>query len=136
MLSPLLRSIVYASEGLWHAIATERNLKIFSAGVVFSLVCALFFRIQTIDWILVLLSGGVFLSAELINTSLERLSSAFYRHVEDAKDTHKHRGAMKETKDVAAAASLVLAIVWAATMLIIFWPYFFEFLVRAGFRIG
>ena len=110
MLSPFLKSLVYAAEGLVHALQMERNLRLFVAGVLSSLLLALFFHLNTINWIIVLLAGGVFVSVELLNTSLERLSSAFYRHIEEAKDTHKHRSAVKATKDVAAGASLVVAI--------------------------
>lgn len=131
MLSPFLRSLTYAAEGLWHALQTERNLRVFAAGVILSLLLALFFHLDTLDWIIVLLTGGTFLSVELINTSMERMSSAFYRHIEEAKDTHKHRHAMKATKDVAAGASLIVGVAWAAVMIIVFWPYIFQFLIHS-----
>ena len=125
-----IRSLGYASEGFLHAMQTERNLRLFFLGVLCSLLLAAFFHIDTSDWIMVLVTGGTFLSVELLNTALERFTNAFYKHIEEAKDTHKHHKAMKTTKDVAAAASLVTAIAWTAVMIIIFWPYAFEFLAR------
>ncbi len=130
MFAPYLKSIVYAAEGLWHAARTERNLKVFSLGVLVSLGLAAFFQLEPTDWVLILLAGGTFLSVELLNTAVERIASAFYRHMEDAKDTVKHHPATKATKDVAAAAALVTAVMWAAVVMIVLWPYVFEWVVR------
>lgn len=125
MLSPFIRSMLYAVEGLWHAVTTERNLKYFFFGVVASIALAAAFRLDPTDWIVILVTGGTFLAIELINTSLERLSGAFYRHMEDSKDHQKHRAAMKATKDVAAGAALVMALAWVAVITIVLWPYVF-----------
>ncbi len=136
MLSPYVRSVNYAAEGLWHAVTTERNLKLFALGVVVSFALATIFQLDPADWIIILVAGGMFIATELLNTSLERLSSAFYRHIEEAKDTHKHRPAMKHTKDVAAAAALVMAVTWAAVVLIVLWPYVFEWVARLAHHLA
>jgi diacylglycerol kinase len=124
MLSSYIRSMLYAVEGLWHALSTERNLKLFALGVVLSLFLAALFRLYPADWVLLLTAGGVFLSVELLNTALERFTDAFDVH--SKKQADAHTAAIKATKDIAASASLVIGLAWVSIICIVFWPYVYE----------
>ncbi len=119
----LLYSLLYALQGLWHAISTELNLKVFTVLVLLVLIAGFWFHISIDDWFALLLSSGFFLAIEVINTSIERLSDAFHDHLHESERTHAHHTAMKATKDVAAGASLLAACVWLITVTLVFYPY-------------
>lgn len=122
---PYISSLRYALEGLCHAFATERNLKLFGALYLLSLVLSATLSIDAADWQMVIFSGGIFLAVELINTALERFTDAFDRHSQSI-----HTSAIKATKDIAAAASLVCALAWAVILCMIVLPHL------PGLRIG
>lgn len=120
MAQSLLGSLLYALEGLAHAFMTELNLKVFLLAYACSLVIAAFLRLTPLEWAVLLLSGGIFLTVELINTALERFTDAFDAHAKNQNDIHFE--AIKATKDVAAGASLVAGCTWVAIMTIFFVP--------------
>jgi diacylglycerol kinase len=64
-----------------------------------------------------LLCVGTVLSAELLNTALETLAD----RVERAEDP-----AIRDTKDIAASAVLVVSVVAAVTGIVVLWPYVFD----------
>lgn len=112
-----IRSLRFAYAGLRHALATERNLRLFSCLYALSLVVAGILDVTLRDWEMAIFSGGIFLSVELINTALERFTDAF-----DAHSRSIHSSAIKATKDIAAGASLICALTWVAILCIIFLP--------------
>ncbi len=116
-----VHSVGYALEGLRHAFATENNFRLFVVGYVASLAAGLLLRVDIEKFPMILLSGGAFLAIELLNTALERFADAFDVHTKKQNDVY--RQAIKCTKDVAAGAALVGAIVWALTLFILFWPH-------------
>lgn len=115
-------SLYHALDGLWHAVATERNLKLFVAGYILTILGAAYFQFALWEWLTVLLAGGAFLAIELINTSLERFVDAFDEHVTHQHDT-AHLIAMKNTKDIAAAAALVIGLTSVIIEVLLFYPY-------------
>jgi len=121
MASSIIGSLLFALDGLWHALQTELNLKLFLCAYVLSLVVCAFFEITSIEWTILLFAGGTFLTIELLNTALERFSDAFDSHSKRQDDIHF--AAIKATKDVAAGAALVSGMTWVASMAVIFWPY-------------
>ena len=64
----------------------------------------------------IILSIGMVLAAEAVNSSIERLADFV---------TEEQRDAIKQTKDLAAGSVLILAIAAAAVGLIIFIPKLF-----------
>ncbi len=115
---PYLRSLRFALDGLWHALKTERNLKLFTFLYVLSLLISGALHISLLDWEIVIFTGGIFLAFELINTAIEHFTDAFDDHVK-AQNDHK-TAAIKATKDIAAGASLVCAVAWGVILLMIF----------------
>ena len=114
-------SLRYALEGVWHAFTTERNFRLFAGLYALSLVLSWMWDVSIRDWQIVIFTGGIFLAVELVNTAVEHFSDAFVAHAKREND--HHTAAIKATKDIAAAASLVCAIAWGAILLIIFWPH-------------
>lgn len=111
------RSLRFSLEGLFHALKTERNLKLFTALYVLSLIISTLLQLSVRDWEIVIFTGGVFLAVELLNTALERFTDAFDRHSQSI-----HSPAIKATKDIAAGASLVCAVAWIVILSMIFLP--------------
>lgn len=114
------RSFCFACNGFFHAVRTERNLKLFVAGYVGSILVSLVLQIDGFSWAFILFSGGTFLAIELLNTALEHFSDAFDSHSKKQDDIHY--AAIKATKDIAAAAALVSALAWVAVSLIVLLP--------------
>jgi diacylglycerol kinase len=115
------KSLRYALEGLWHALTTERSLKLFVALYALSLIVSWLLHIHARDWEMVILSGGLFIAVELVNTALERFADAFYAHAKAQNDLHTK--AIKATKDIAAGASLVCAVGWIVILAMIYFPH-------------
>ena len=116
-----IKSLGHAFDGLVHAFLTERNLRLFGWFYVISLAFAVALHISLIEWGIVVFSGGMFLAIELVNTALEHFSDAF--------DTHSksiYTPAIKATKDIAAAASLICGVAWGFLLCILFLPHLWE----------
>jgi len=119
----ILRSASHASSGLAYACRTERNLRLFLLGFFpLLLFSSLFFPLEKVEVLLFLLSGGLFVCIELINTALERLADAVDDHCTSAHQSHCFV-TVKHAKDVAAAASLVSLIVAILVFIIITAPH-------------
>lgn len=111
------KSFTHAGRGLWIFIKTTHNawlhLVIFTMAIVFGI----YFKITHIEWILLILTGGFVLSAEAFNTAIEidinLTSPEFHPYARD-------------TKDVAAGAVLISAIIAGIVGVFIFGRYFFE----------
>lgn len=116
------RSFGYAFEGLTHAIAIERNLQLFIPVYILVLVLGGLVGLLTWEWLALILAGGMFLSIELLNTSLERLADVLDEERKLAGRRSFH-AKMKATKDVAAAASLMSLVAVIATVCLVFAPY-------------
>lgn len=110
----LLNSFKYAIHGLISLLKTGGNIRIhFSAAII---VIALGFRynVSAIEWTILLICIGIVISAEAMNTSIEKLTDMV------SPEFNKEAG---KIKDIAASAVLVLAIVAAVIAIIIFAPY-------------
>lgn len=113
-----LRSMSYAVEGLLHAVRTERNLRLFIVLYILSFVIATVLGLPLRDWQMVVFTGGIFLSVELVNTALEHFTDAFDEHSKSI-----HRSAIKATKDIASAAALICGLAWGVTLAMLFLPH-------------
>jgi diacylglycerol kinase len=108
-----LRSFVNAFGGLAGALASEQNLRIHfvCAGCVIAAGC--FFGLAAWEWIAIAFAIGLVLSAELMNTALERLA--------DRVSLERHP-LIGQAKDCGSAAVLILAATSAAVGGIVFVP--------------
>ena len=116
------RSLGFAIEGIIHAFKRERNLRTFLYGYIVVLGCGAYLRLLTWEWLAIVLCGGIFLSTELLNTALERLTDVIDQNRKIEGGTAYHAG-LKAAKDVAAAASLVSLIMTVVVICIVFVPY-------------
>lgn len=110
------KSFVFASSGFRYALK-EQNfvIELFCAITVIGF--SIFFKINKIEWIIILINIAVVLMAELFNTAIENLC--------DLVHTEMHP-AIKIIKDISAAAVLLVAICACICGCIIFIPHFFN----------
>lgn len=78
---------------------------------------AVVYDVTATTWAILLVCIGVVLSAEFINTAIETLAD----RVEPGTDP-----AIRDTKDIAAAAVLAVSCVAAATGILVLWPYIID----------
>jgi diacylglycerol kinase len=99
---PFYKSIGHAVRGFWAALKKERNLKIHVAVLLAAVAAGIYLGLTAVEWGLVIAAIGLVLGAELFNTALERIS--------DETSGGKHSEAVKDCKDISAAAVLVTAV--------------------------
>jgi len=66
-------SFKYAFKGVSHALINEPNFRIQVLIVLITVFLGFYFGISTTEWGLLVISGGLLLSAEMINTVMEEL---------------------------------------------------------------
>ncbi len=111
--SKFLRSFVIGSLGLAHAFRTEQNMRIHFLIALGVIVAGLVFAVAVWEWIVLVLSIGMVISAECVNTAMERLA--------DLVSREKHP-LIKQAKDCSSGAVLVLAITAAVVGGLVFFP--------------
>ncbi len=111
----LLLSFKYAFHGITYAIRTQQNLWIHLIVASMVIIAGLFFDLNRVDWLILILCIGFVICAELFNTAIESLS-------DEVEPDYNPK--IKIVKDLAAAAVLISAIISAIIGLIIFIPKF------------
>lgn len=97
----LLRSIQSAFRGLRIAFREEQNFRIqIGIGAVI-IILAIVFRINQIEWAVLLLTIGAVLTAEIFNSVLERVIDAMKPRVSPL---------VRQMKDLSSAAVLILSL--------------------------
>jgi len=112
-----MKSFYYALSGFMYALRTEYNLRIHVGSTVAVCIAGFLLHISTIEWLLVVAAVVAVVAAELFNTAVEVLCN----HV-----TPEFHPAIKQVKDVSAAAVLVISFGAALTGAIIFIPKLFS----------
>lgn len=108
-----LKSMTHAYRGIGIFIRTTHNSWIHIFFGILVIFLGIVFRLSTVEWAIIILTIGVVVLAETINTAIEidiDLTSPTY---------HPYA---RDTKDVAAGAVLISAIVAVIVGLIIFLP--------------
>lgn len=107
-----IKSFSYAFAGL-KVLREEHNSWIHAVAAVLAVAMGFLFRISPMEWIAVVIVIGMVLSAEILNSSLERTADFVKAERDDRK---------RDIKDLGAAAVLVCAIAAAVIGIIIFLP--------------
>ena len=108
-----LKSFQYASNGLLTAIKNEPNLRIHVAIAAVALLAGGLLKLDTIEWIVLLLTIFLVIILELINTVLENLVNIVSPNFNEYA---------KKAKDISAAAVLVSAILSVVVGVVLFGP--------------
>lgn len=108
------KSFTHAGRGLWLFIKTTHNAWIHIFILIIAIALGIYFKITTIEWMMLVFAAGLVLVSEAFNTAIEidiNLTSPEY---------HPYA---KDTKDVSAGAVLISAVTALVIGILIFWPY-------------
>lgn len=108
-----IKSFSYAFAGLKVLFKEEHNSWIHAVAAVCAITAGFLLDISAIEWIAIIIVIGMVISAEIVNSSLERTADFIKAERDDRK---------RDIKDLGAAAVLVCAISAAIVGLIIFLP--------------
>jgi len=108
----VLQNFRFALDGLKHAIATERHMKIHIGSALAVLALAIVFKVSKFEFLFLLTAIMLVIIAELINTAVERAADLAH------PDFHP---LSKAAKDVAAGAVLAAAVFAVIVGVAVFW---------------
>ena len=111
-----LQSFVYAIRGIRTSFREQRNLKVQIVVALLTIGAGFYFRITATEWCLILLTIGLVIGLEMINTAIEKTV--------DLVTTEWHPLAGK-AKDMAAGAVLVASVIAVVVGIIVFRKYCF-----------
>ena len=106
-------SFTYPIKGLRYAYRNEQNLAFDIGMALIVSILAFVFKLNGTEWAILLLTMGLVISCELINTAIEATVDLV---------TEEYHPLAKVAKDTAAAAVFVFAIVAVIVGIIIFGP--------------
>jgi undecaprenol kinase len=112
-LSAFLRSFRYAGQGVWHAVRTERNMRVHLCVAAAAIIAGLVLGIGAVAWACVALAIGLVLVTETLNTVVEALADLV------APELHP---LAKIAKDAAAGAVLIASVTAIAVGIAVFLP--------------
>ena len=114
-----IRSFKYAYNGLFYAFKTQHNIWIHTIITILVIVISILLNISIYEWCLIIFAIGLVFSAELINTSIEKLTDL-------ASPDFNEKA--KVTKDLSAAAVVLTAFTAVAIGCLIFIPKLYNLL--------
>ncbi len=106
-------SFIYAFNGIKILLLEERNARIHFIALIIVIFAGFYFSISKQEWLVLILTSGLVISLEAMNTVIENLA--------DFVSPEKHE-AIKRIKDISAAAVLVAAITSLIIGVMIFIP--------------
>lgn len=115
-MSKLIKSFGYALSGVRKCMLEGTNFRIHIFCSVLVFIAGLYLNISRTEWLIVLICTGFVLCMEMINTAIEQLCNVVHKEI--------HPG-IKITKDIAAGAVLLSAVIAAICAAIIFIPKIF-----------
>ena len=108
-----LLSFKFAINGLVLFFKHQPNAWIHLVFMVLTVVSGIFLNISSYEWIALVFAIGLVFLAEMLNSSIERLSDVY---------TEKFDQGIKETKDLAAGGVLWSAVIAVIIGLLVFLP--------------
>ena len=109
------RSFKYAFQGIFKALVEEPNFRVQVIILVISVMLGAHFNITNTEWSLLILSMGLLLMAEVLNTVVEDTIDFFIKDFDEG---------VKVIKDLSAGFVLITAVTSLVILILIFWPYF------------
>jgi len=113
----LLKNFGYAWKGFNVAVKDEPNLKIHLAMAAIVIGMGFYFKVSSVEWMVLLILIGLVISLELINSAIENLTDLV---------TKERLPLAGKVKDIAAAAVLTISVIALLVGIIIFKKYIFE----------
>ena len=109
-----LNAIRFAINGIRYSFTNERNVRIEIFSSILVILVGFLLKISSLHWLIIILNISFVLTAELINTAIEKFADFVSKEINPA---------IKIIKDIAASAVIISVIAAAFCGLIIFVPY-------------
>ena len=109
----VFKSFSFAFQGLKDCIINEKNFRIQYVITLLVICLGIFFSLNAIEWMILLICFALVLSFEIINSAIEKLCDMVCPSIHPV---------IKKVKDMCAAAVLVSAIISFIVGCIIFMP--------------
>jgi diacylglycerol kinase (ATP) len=107
------KSFTFAARGIVYAIKSQPNLWLHLLAAIAVIALGIYYNISTAEWFFIIFAIGIVLSAELFNSSIEKIVDLIQ------PEKHKFAG---QAKDMAAGAVLITAFAAATVGFLIFLP--------------
>lgn len=107
-------SFKHAMEGLLWSVRSQPNFRVHLGLSLLAIVGGVYFGISKTEWIIIVFTIVLGLTAELINTAVESMTDLI---------TKEWRREAKIAKDVSAGMMLTVALGALIVAGVIFWPY-------------
>lgn len=117
-MSAFFKSFSYAFKGLVFSLK-QRNMKVIFTCAILTVLAALFLKVNSNDWCILLICIGVVISLEMMNSAIEGVVDLI------SPEQNEKAGRIK---DMAAGAVLVTAFISLIIGVIILGKYFLSFL--------
>ena len=115
--------LTFATKGIKHVFVTERNLKIHIVIAVLVALAAIFFSLSVFETIIIIFAISIVIFAEIVNTSIETIVDLICIDVlKDKLDESEYNAKAKLSKDIAAGAVLITAVMSAIVGILVFLP--------------
>ncbi len=108
-----VQSFKYAFKGIAHVFANEHNMWIHLIAAFCVVFAGFYFKVDTTEWLMIIVSIGMVIAAELFNSAIEKM-------VDLVSPGRNEKAGL--IKDIAAGAVLICAITAAVIGCIIFLP--------------
>ena len=111
-----IKSFVPAFKGLFWLFKNEANAQVHIIATIVVISAGYYFKIETKDWLILCFAIGLVITAEALNTAIEKLVDLLH------PQNHQQAGLVK---DLAAAGVLIASIVAVVIAALVFVPKFF-----------
>ena len=109
----ILQTIINSLNGIrWYA-KDGKSIIIYAIGLILTIIMSIVYRINGLEWILIICIQGIMLTVELLNTAVEATCNAV---------TREYNNYVKIAKDCGSAATFIIFIVYIILNIIIFLP--------------
>ncbi len=115
-MNKFIKSLTNAINGVVLLVREERNAKIHIIALILVILVGLIYHLNILNWILIGLATSLVLITEAINTAIEKTIDYL---------TLEQKPALRQIKDLAAAAVLIAAIFAVFVAVMIFIPLIF-----------
>ena len=112
----LHKSFLYAFRGIFQMAISERNFQIEACALIVNVILIFYFKLNTLDVVLILFACFIILSAEIFNTAIEKICDMIQPEYDER---------IKFIKDISAGAVTLLCFVAIVVGILVYWKYVF-----------
>ena len=117
MRKSFLHGFLFAFRGLFILVKEERNARFHLIAAFCAVVLGVLLELKPLEWTVIMMCIGAVIAAEALNSAVERLANKIHPEKDDL---------IRDAKDLAAAAVLVVSISSAVIGIIIYIPHIKE----------